>query len=392
MCRAIACHITNRACGRWRWAASASSTAISAPARSMRSARRWWPRAESARSPATSVLGVLSLILWSLIIVVTIKYVVILLRADNNGEGGTLSLTALATRALGRRTALVFLLGVVGAAMFLGDCRHHAGDFRVVGGRRVEARDARLRPLRRAADHRHPGRAVRGAEPRHRAGGELLRAGHGGLVRGDRGRRPARTFATIRGAARPSIRSMQSTFLLRARRHRPGDARPGLPGRSPAARRSMPTSAISDASRSRPPGSVWCCRRCCSTISGRARWCSPIPPRSKTRSTGSCPRLLLLPMVVLATAATVIASQAVITGAYSLVHQAIQLGLLPRLAIAAHIGSAGRTDLHSARHRGSADRGPAAGRRVPHLERARLRLRHRGHHHDGGGRSCWPSS
>src|SRR5712691_5987512 len=67
------------------------------------------------------VLGVLSLILWALIVVVTAKYVLILLRADNNGEGGTLSLTALATRALGRRTALVFLLGVVGASMFLGD-------------------------------------------------------------------------------------------------------------------------------------------------------------------------------------------------------------------------------------------------------------------------------
>src|SRR5215468_561737 len=67
------------------------------------------------------VLGVLSLILWALIIVVTIKYVLILLRADNNGEGGTLSLTALATRALGRSTTLVFLLGLIGAAMFLGD-------------------------------------------------------------------------------------------------------------------------------------------------------------------------------------------------------------------------------------------------------------------------------
>src|SRR5246500_2977217 len=68
-----------------------------------------------------AVLGVLSLILWALIVVVTLKYVLILLRADNNGEGGTLSLTALATRAFGRRTALVFLLGVVGASMFLGD-------------------------------------------------------------------------------------------------------------------------------------------------------------------------------------------------------------------------------------------------------------------------------
>jgi KUP system potassium uptake protein len=68
-----------------------------------------------------TVLGVLSLILWSLIIVVTLKYVLILLRADNNGEGGTLSLTALATRALGRRTPFVLLMGMTGASMFLGD-------------------------------------------------------------------------------------------------------------------------------------------------------------------------------------------------------------------------------------------------------------------------------
>src|SRR6187401_3414283 len=49
-----------------------------------------------------AVLGVLSLILWALIVVVTLKYVVILLRADNRGEGGTLALMALAQRALGR--------------------------------------------------------------------------------------------------------------------------------------------------------------------------------------------------------------------------------------------------------------------------------------------------
>src|SRR6185295_7997871 len=67
------------------------------------------------------VLGVLSLILWALIVVVTLKYVLILLRADNHGEGGTLSLTALVFRALGRRTSGVFALGIVGAAMFYGD-------------------------------------------------------------------------------------------------------------------------------------------------------------------------------------------------------------------------------------------------------------------------------
>jgi KUP system potassium uptake protein len=66
------------------------------------------------------VLGVLSLIVWSLILVVTLKYVVILLRADNNGEGGILSATALAFRALGRRAPAVLMLGIVGAAMFYG--------------------------------------------------------------------------------------------------------------------------------------------------------------------------------------------------------------------------------------------------------------------------------
>src|SRR4051812_38800438 len=76
--------------------------------------------AESGPVTRDLVLGVLSLILWALIVVVTIKYVLVLLRSDNNGEGGTLSLTALATRALGRRSYLL-LLGVIGAAMFLGD-------------------------------------------------------------------------------------------------------------------------------------------------------------------------------------------------------------------------------------------------------------------------------
>ncbi|MER2263604.1 potassium transporter Kup [Methylobacterium oxalidis] len=67
------------------------------------------------------VLGVVSLILWTLIIIVTIKYVLIVLRADNNGEGGTLSLIALAQRALRERGGFVVLIGMVGAALFYGD-------------------------------------------------------------------------------------------------------------------------------------------------------------------------------------------------------------------------------------------------------------------------------
>src|SRR4051812_48049777 len=67
------------------------------------------------------VLGVLSLILWALFIVVTAKYVLLLLRADNNGEGGTLSLMALGQRALGQRSWPLLALGVIGASMFIGD-------------------------------------------------------------------------------------------------------------------------------------------------------------------------------------------------------------------------------------------------------------------------------
>ncbi len=67
------------------------------------------------------VLGIVSLVFWALMIVVTLKYVIIVLQMDNKGEGGTLSLMALAQRALGKRTPLLFLVGVAGASMFYGD-------------------------------------------------------------------------------------------------------------------------------------------------------------------------------------------------------------------------------------------------------------------------------
>ena len=67
------------------------------------------------------ILGVLSLILWSLILVVTLKYVFILLNADNKGEGGTLSLMALANRAMGKSVLGVAILGMIGAALCYGD-------------------------------------------------------------------------------------------------------------------------------------------------------------------------------------------------------------------------------------------------------------------------------
>jgi KUP system potassium uptake protein len=68
-----------------------------------------------------AVLGILSLIVWTMLLIVTLKYVLILLYADNNGEGGTFALMALGQSVAKRRSWLVLVLGVGGAAFFYGD-------------------------------------------------------------------------------------------------------------------------------------------------------------------------------------------------------------------------------------------------------------------------------
>ena len=67
------------------------------------------------------VIGVMSLMLWALTIIVTLKYVWLIMSADNFGEGGTLSLMALLQRAMGRNVFVISLLGMAGAALFYGD-------------------------------------------------------------------------------------------------------------------------------------------------------------------------------------------------------------------------------------------------------------------------------
>ncbi len=68
-----------------------------------------------------NVISIVSLLLWALVIVVTLKYVLFILRCDNRGEGGTLSLMALAQQASGLQGLPIFFLGIVGAALFSGD-------------------------------------------------------------------------------------------------------------------------------------------------------------------------------------------------------------------------------------------------------------------------------
>src|ERR1051325_731093 len=77
------------------------------------------------QSTPENVLGILSLITWLLIVVVTLKYVVVVMRADNRGEGGVLALMALVSRQQAinpRRRRIYLILGMLGAALFYGDC------------------------------------------------------------------------------------------------------------------------------------------------------------------------------------------------------------------------------------------------------------------------------
>ena len=278
-----------------------------------------------------TVLGVLSAILWSLIIVVTIKYVLILLRADNNGEGGTLSLTALARRVLGRRTTFVLLLGTIGASMFLGDsvitpaisvlsaveglklattaAEHYVIVITLlilltlfsVQRRGTASVAAFFGPVMMVwfvaiaiagAFHIRDNPDVLLAVSPHYAVTFLLEHGHVGLVT------LGLVFLAVTGGealyadlGHFGRRPIQIAWLFLV----------------------LPCLVIN--------------------YFGQGARLLSDPSAIENPFYRLVPDRLLLPMVALATAATVIASQAVITGAYSLVRQAIQLGFLPRLAI-----------------------------------------------------------
>ena len=80
--------------------------------------------------------GILSSVFWSLIVIVTLKYIALIMRADNRGEGGILALTALVSRGLARHETRRWWLvgfGIFGAAMFYGDGMITPGDLGAFG-------------------------------------------------------------------------------------------------------------------------------------------------------------------------------------------------------------------------------------------------------------------
>ena len=69
----------------------------------------------------TAVFGVVSLLLWALFLIVTVKYVMIIMRADNHGEGGILSEVSLVQNILKNKSGIILGLGIIGAAFFFGE-------------------------------------------------------------------------------------------------------------------------------------------------------------------------------------------------------------------------------------------------------------------------------
>jgi len=78
-------------------------------------------KAAGDASTQATVLGVLSMMFWAIILIVALKYVVFVMRADNQGEGGTMSLVSLALPVAGRLQGVLLVVGLAGASLFFGD-------------------------------------------------------------------------------------------------------------------------------------------------------------------------------------------------------------------------------------------------------------------------------
>ena len=278
-----------------------------------------------------AVLGILSLIIWALLLVVTAKYVLILLRADNKGEGGTLALMALASRSLVRRSNIIIFLGIISGALFYGDAiiTPALSVLSAVEGLKVAtpAFDPYVVPLTVfilallfAVQSRGTAKVaaffgpitlfwfavIAAAGLWHVAGNPAVLLAfnpwygitfllHHGIV----------GFYTL-GAVFLVVTGAEALY-----------ADLGHFGRGPI----------------RFAWLVIVLPALTINYLGQGALVLANPKSVENPFFLLYPDWALLPMVLLATAATVIASQAVITGAYSLTRQAIQLGLLPRLEI-----------------------------------------------------------
>ena len=279
----------------------------------------------------TAVFGILSLIIWALILVVTLKYVLILLRADNNGEGGTLALMALAQRSFGKGAGALVLCGIISAALFYGDAMitPALSVLSAIEGLKIAtpAFEPYVVPLTAlilvvlfAFQSRGTARVATFFGPVMLVWfAAIAVAGVWHVVQNPAvlwAFNPAYGIEFLATHGIIGLVTLGAVFLV-VTGAEALYADLGHFGRAPI-RTAWLTIVL-------PALTL--------NYLGQGALVLADPKTIENPFFLLYPDWALLPMVVLATAATVIASQAVITGAYSLTRQAIQLGLLPRLEV-----------------------------------------------------------
>jgi KUP system potassium uptake protein len=279
-----------------------------------------------------AILGALSLILWTLIVVTSLKYVSIALRLDNGGEGGILALMALLRSKLGRRQSLIMFAGLFGAALVYGDAAitPAISVMSALEGLNIVAPHLERYVLPATIAILAALFAVQrqGTERIGRLLGPIMLIwfatisllGIKGIVQ-----HPAVLWALdptvgfqylFTGGGITTLLVVGGVFLcVTGAEALYADL--GHFGRAPIRL-------------------AWSCLVFPALVLNYAGQAAHV--LAGARIDGNifyhlCPAPLLLPLVILATVATVIASQAVITGAFSMTRQAIQLGLLPRLQV-----------------------------------------------------------
>jgi KUP system potassium uptake protein len=277
------------------------------------------------------VLGILSLIVWALLLVVTAKYVLILLRADNKGEGGTLALMALASHSVMRRGGTIILLGIISGALFYGDAiiTPALSVLSAIEGLKIVTPtfDAYVVPLTVVVLIALFAVQSRGTASVATLFGPVMMLWFGAIAAAGiwhTARNPIvlLAFNPVYGVDFLLEHGLVAFFTLGAVFLVVTGAEAlyadlGHFGRAPI----------------RFAWLVVVVPALTLNYLGQGALVLANPKAIENPFFLLYPEWALLPMVLLATMATVIASQAVISGAYSLTRQAIQLGLLPRLEI-----------------------------------------------------------
>lgn len=278
-----------------------------------------------------AVLGVLSLITWALILIVTLKYVLLILRADNHGEGGTFALMALGQKAAKRSAPLLFVLGLAGASFFYGDAviTPAISVLSAVEGLKLvsPAFDDWIIPLSLviivglfAVQSHGTARVAKFFGPITAVW--FLAMAAGGLIHIADDWAIVNALSPHHGVVLVASNGILGLTIL------------GLVFLAVTGAEAL-YADLGHFGR-RPIQYAWLFfvfPALLLNYFGQGALVLAHPETMESPFFRLYPEWALLPVVFLATAATVIASQAVITGAFSLTQQAVQLGLLPRLTI-----------------------------------------------------------